>query len=180
MVRILAALFCATLMLHSGTASAADDDRNALPPQPEVIKRLFDCRKIESPAARLECFDREAAAVETAAIASQLIIADRDLVNVAERSLFGLRLPKLRLFGNGDSQEEELVNLETTLQSASLVRGGKWLLVLEDGARWLQIDSTPVLGSPGTGDAVTIERAALGSYSAKIGSKRAFRVKRIN
>lgn len=180
MVRLMAALLCATVMLHSGTASAADGDRNGPATQPEVIKRLFDCRKIEGAAARLDCFDRETAAVETAANASDLVIADRGQVDDAERSLFGLRLPKLGLFGGGKSQEEERASLETTLQSASVASGGKWLLVLEDGARWLQTDSTPVLGSPGAGDPVIIETAALGSYTAKIGSKRAFRVKRIN
>jgi hypothetical protein len=180
MVKISVALAGVAFILQSGTAFGADGDKVNERSQPEMIERLFDCRKIEDPAARLSCFDREVAAVEVAAATDDLVIADREQMKEARRGFFGLSLPKIKLFGGGDSDEEEITKVETTLLSASQASGGKWLLLMEDGAQWLQTDNTPVLGSPATGVAVTIERAALGSYIARIGKKRPIRVRRIN
>jgi len=180
MMKLSGTLAAITLMSCSVTALAVEADEVNGQAQPAIIERLFDCRKIEDPAARLSCFDREVAAVEVAAGTDDLVIADREQMKEAKRGFFGLSLPKIKLFGRGDSDEEEITKVEMTLLSASLASGGKWLLLMEDGAQWLQTDNTPVLGSPATGVAVTIERAALGSYIARIGKKRPIRVKRIN
>lgn len=181
MVRIFALLAGVIIASHPAFAFAQDSGAASESAVPDVIERLFECRKIADPTARLGCFDQQTAAVEAAASAKDLIIADRDQIKKARRGLFGLSLPKLDLFGgNADDEEERIAKIETTIQSALQVSGGKWLVVLEDGARWLQSDSTPVLGSPKAGEVIVIERAAMGSYMAKIGKKRAFRVQRIN
>lgn len=180
MVRALAVLASIAMTLQSAAAFAQQGAEATDSTIPEVIERLFECREIAEPEARLACFDQRAAAVEAAASAKDLVIADREQLKKARRGLFGLSLPKIGLFGGGDDDEEAIAKIETTVQSASQASGGKWLIVLEDGARWLQADSTPILGSTKAGDAITIERGAMGSYMAKIGKKRAFRVQRIN
>lgn len=181
MVRLLAVTVFIAATAHAGPALAGQDDHAKAMPVPEMIEKLFECRKIAEPAPRLACLDQQTAAIEAATKAKDLVIADREQIKEARRGLFGLSLPKIGLFGGGgDKDEEPIAKVESTLQSASPASGGKWLLVLEDGARWLQSDSTPVLGSPKAGDAIVIERAAMGSYMAKIGKRRAFRVQRIN
>lgn len=148
---------------------------------PEKIRKLFECREVADPEQRLACFDREILAVQQAQANEELVIADREQVREARKGLFGFKLPKFRLFGGGDGEDEDEINeIEASIASFHLVRGGKALMVLEDGARWMQTDNIPILGKVETGDTVFIERAALGSFKAKIGSRRAFRVERIN
>ena len=167
------------LVVPSHLATAQDRGVN-VEGTPEVVSRLFDCRKIEDPTERLACFDREVAVVEEAEASDALVIADREQIREARKGLFGFSLPKIRLFGGGDDDEEDIDELEAVIASANRARNGKMLLTLEDGARWIQTDNTPILGTIDPGDDVTIEKAALGSYKAKIGRKRAFRVKRLN
>jgi len=160
--------------------AAAQDRAVAAGEKPEIIERLFDCRKIDNPTERLACFDREVAAVEQAEESNDIVIADREGMQEARRGLFGFILPNVKLFGGGEEGVEDIDEIEAVIASAGRTRSGKMLITLEDGARWVQTDNTPVLGTIDPGDTVTIEKAALGSYKAKIGRKRAFRVKRLN
>lgn len=181
MVKLSVIVVGIVLAFQAAPAFAAGDDPTQTRPVPEMLERLFECRKNEDPMVRLACLERQTAEIEAATNSRELVVADRAQIREAKRGLFGLSLPKLGIFGGGGAGDEERIDkIETSLQAASQAAGGKWLLVLEDGAKWLQSDSTPVLGSPRAGDALTIERGAMGSYMAKIGKKRAFRVQRIN
>jgi hypothetical protein len=149
---------------------------------PEIIEELFDCRAIEEPEARLACFDREVAEVFEAQNSRQLVIADREQVRETRKGLFGFTLPKLGIFGGGDDDddEEEITEITSTITSIRRMGNGRYFIAIETGARWMQSDSTPVLGNPEAGDAITIKRAAMGSYMAKIEGRRAIRVKRVD
>lgn len=147
--------------------------------RPAVVERVFQCRTITEPTDRLACFDRETAAMEEAEKSEDLIIADREKVEEAKRGLFGLSLPKIKLFSSGD-KKDEVREIETTIASAKRNGRGKMMLVLEDGARWIQTDSTSIPRDPAKGDVIKIKSGAIGSFFAKIGSSRSFRVRRIN
>lgn len=147
--------------------------------RPEVVERVFQCRIVEEAAERLACFDRETALMEEAEQSDNLIIADKEQVQEARRGLFGLKVPKLKLFGGGDDKDE-ISEIETTVASARRNGLGKMILVLEDGARWIQTGSASVSADPDKGDSVTIRSGSLGSYFAKVNGGRPFRVKRIN
>lgn len=148
--------------------------------QPQQAVELFACSEITEATARLACYDREVAELKSAQEAKEVVIASREQVTEARRGLFGLTLPKIKLFGGGDDGEEPISEISATIQSARQVGRGKWIFVLEDGAKWQQSDSVPVLGTPKAGDTIIIKRAAMGSYKAKIGKRRAIRVRRLN
>lgn len=168
------------LVACSGAASAqgrAGPDPKATP---EAVKRLFECRNIADPTDRLACFDRESAIVEQATEADDLVMADREQLTEARKGLFGFSVPKLRLFDRGTEEERAIDQIEGVIASRRLSANGKLVVTLEDGSRWAQTDETPIPGSVNPGDPITIKRAAVGSFLAKIGTKRSFRIQRLN
>jgi hypothetical protein len=171
-------IFTVSAALFAAAAAPAA----AQPPEaerPEALTRLVGCRAVQSEAERLACYDREVAAFEAAEQSRQLVVMDRQQVRRTRRSLFGLVLPDLDIFGDDNPDEEEGVSaLETTLRSARQDAFGKWVLVLEDGARWHQIDSRELAREPRAGHPIRIRRAAMGSYLANIDGQIAIRVRR--
>src|SRR5215469_8545622 len=55
---------------------------------------------------------------------------------------------------------------------------GKWVIRLEDGATWTQVDSNDITPDPKIGEEVEIRRAALGSYMLVLPHHRSFRAHR--
>lgn len=164
----------------AGAASAQDRPALDHKSAPQVVERLFDCREIADPTERLACFDREVAVVEQATKSDDLVMADREQLSEARKGLFGFSIPKLRLFDRGSEEERALDQIEGVIASTRSSATGKLVVTLEDGARWAQTDDTPIPGSVRAGDRITIKRAAVGSFLGKIGTKRAFRVQRLN
>lgn len=147
--------------------------------RPEALDRLLGCRALEAADARLACFDREVAAFEAAQAANQLVVMDRQQVRRTRRSLFGLVLPDLGIFGDNNADPEEAVaEIETTIRSAAQNGLGKWVMVLEDGARWIQLDTRTLPRDPRGGMPIRIRRAAMGSYLANIDGQVAIRIRR--
>ncbi len=166
-------------VLAAAAAPAAAQEPEPAQARPEALTRLTECRNVQGEAERLACYDREVAAFEAAEQSRQLVVMDRQQVRRTRRSLFGLVLPDLDIFGDNEVDEEEGVSaLETTLRAASEDAYGKWILVLEDGARWRQIDSRTLARDPRGGHPIRIRRAAMGSYLANIDGQVAIRVRR--
>ena len=90
------------------------------PKRPEVIERITACRTIAASAERLACFDREVAALEAAADAREIAVVDREQVRRTRRSLFGLRLPDLGIFGDDDDEGED--SAATTMTKEKIPR----------------------------------------------------------
>lgn len=160
-----AALFAAT----SVTAHAED----ASSPVPPVYKAVLDCRAIADPAQRLACFDHTVEAMAAAGRDNALVVLDRDAMRENRKGIFGLQLPKLRIFGSGDDDVEEITS---TIARLGGDRGG-WTFYLADGAIWRQIDSRKVFAK--AGDTIKIRKAALGSFMASVRNAPGVRVKRV-
>lgn len=168
--------FAATLCCSVPAAAADKEDALAAPPT--IFTDLVACKTIADSEQRLACFDEKVAALESAQASKQVVIADREQVREARRGLFGLSLPRIKLFGDGD-ESEDVNELSTKIQSASRAGYGKWMIVLEDGATWLQTDSTKIYPYPEPGSDVLIKRGSFGSFTAKVGKGRFFKVKRV-
>jgi hypothetical protein len=172
-------LFC-VILLHSGVNSAANAADKAAPPRPEVFQKLVDCKALTDSAARLACYDARVAEIDAAERNADVVVVDRAQVKKANRGLFGLGLPKFgALFGRDNEKDEEVSEIEAKIKSASVDRAGNWTLTLDDGARWVQIVPKSI-NDPRPGQSVTIKRATMGSYMARVENRAAIRVKRVN
>ncbi|HEY0011446.1 MAG TPA: hypothetical protein VGB79_01185 [Allosphingosinicella sp.] len=171
----------AAAALLAGFASAAPAQRQRPGEErPAVLGRVVQCRSIASEAERLACFDREVAALDQAQSSGELLAMDRSQVRRTRRSLFGLTVPNLGIFGDDNEDEEEASRIETTIRSATQNAMGKWVIELADGARWLQIDSMNLNIRPRPGQPIRIRRAAMGSYLANVNNQTAIRMRRMN
>ncbi|WP_242446114.1 hypothetical protein [Sphingopyxis lindanitolerans] len=156
-------------------APAAARDKEA-PPRPAQIQQLYNCRDIADPTARLACFDREVGELSAADQAREITFTDRETAKKARRGLFGFSFPKLGGIFGGD--EDEIKEVETTIRSVSIDRSGKYTLVMDDDAVWVQIDTTMLPRQPKPGQKVKIKVATMGSYFATIDGGRTIRMKR--
>jgi hypothetical protein len=167
----------ALLIAASAPALAADKEIK----RPEVFDKLVGCRSIPDSAARLACYDAQVARLDEAAAKNEVVVVDRAEVRKARKGLFGLALPDLGgLFkGGGDNEAEEITQIESTIKSVSQNQSGKYVFLLEDGARWVQSD-TAGMRIPKPGMAIKIRKAAMGSYFANIADRPGFKVIRLN
>lgn len=168
-------LTIALSLLAAAAAPAAAQE--AARERPEALTRVLDCRSIADPGQRLACFDASVAAMAQAEAAEELVVVDRQQLRQTRRSLFGLTLPSLAIFGD-DGTEEESQRIETTIRQVGADPYGKYILVLEDGAVWRQTDSRELPIEPRVGHPIQIRRAAMGSFLANINKQTAIRVKR--
>ncbi len=164
----------AVLACVAALPAAAKD--KAPPARPAQIQELYACRDIADSAARLACFDREVGELSSADTAREITFTDRETAKKARRGLFGFSFPKLGGIFGGD--EDEIKEIETTIRSASIDRSGKYTLVMEDDAVWVQIDTARLPRQPKAGQKVKIKVATMGSYFATIDGGRSIRLKR--
>ena len=162
-------------------ALAAPPPNAATAPAPRAaqFEALTRCRALTDPAERFACLERSALALEQAADRGDIVIIDRQQIRTTKRTLFGLPIPRLDIFGSGD-QQEEISEVDGVVASASRNGDGRWSLELAGGARWLQIDDRVLGRSPRAGDKVRIERASLGTFMMKIGRHPGIRVRRLS
>jgi hypothetical protein len=177
---LLSATAAVTASLAGPAVAQEIDRRKALTAPPAIYTDLVACKDIAEPTARLACYDEKVTALQTAQSTNQVVIADREQVREARRGLFGLTLPRIKLFdGNGD-EGDQIEAIDGIIQSARTTPNGKWLFRLEDGAVWQQIGAPrSTARDPKAGDSITIKRAALGSFLAKVNDGRGFKVKRV-
>jgi hypothetical protein len=156
--------------------------KDAPQPRPEIFRKLIDCRSVADNAARLACYDAQVARFDEAESRNELVVVDKEQVKKARKGLFGLSLPDLGgVFGTGNDEEDKngLSEIQSTVKVAVTGASGKWTIILEDGAKWVQTDTT-VIRTPKPGQPIVIKRAALGSFLAKVNDLRAFKVMRVN
>jgi len=145
---------------------------------PQVFSDLVNCRTVSDDAARLACYDQRVGEMQAATENESLVVVERSEVQEAERGLFGLRLPRIRLFGGSD--DNRVNEIESTIVSVGGGgRGRGWIFRLEDGSLWEQIELRDQLSrDPRAGQPIVIRRAALGSFRAEVDGMRPIRVSR--
>lgn len=173
MKTLIGAAAIAGLLPGTALAQAGPQER------PALLRNLTSCRAIADSAARLACFDRATAAIDEAEKRKDLVVVDRDQLRKTRRTLFGLTLPNLSVFGDDNKDQEGVERIDSTIKTATQNGLGKWVFALPDGALWEQIDSRDLAVTPRAGHGIKIRRAALGSYLANVKEQTAIRVRRM-
>lgn len=156
-------------ILFVALATPLAAQRAPAPVQPRHLGALEACRAIAADAARLACFDREAAALLTASRSGDLTVVDRADLRTARRSLFGFSLPKLPFFSNDKSAEDTPDTLESTIVTAQGLANGRYRMTIATGdAVWETSESRLTLNEPRAGQKIVISKGALGSYFLRI------------
>jgi len=170
------------LLLGAPALAAAQRGNQAPPARPETFEALVRCRTITDDAARLACFDRAAAALQAAQERREVVVVDRQQVREGRRRLFGLALPRIPIFGGGDDDEQgedRVSTVEGVVASASQDGLGHWVVSLQDGAVWTQVDNNALALRPRPGQRVVINRGALGSFMMRVNNQPGIRVRRV-
>ncbi|MEA3050925.1 MAG: hypothetical protein QOG84_2761 [Sphingomonadales bacterium] len=170
----------AAIMVAGGAGVLAKPSRpDTTRQRPETFEALVRCRSIADEKQRLACYDGAAAALEQAADRHDLVVIDRKQVRETKRTLFGLELPRLSIFGGGnDDAADEVKEVEGVVQTAFQDGNGRWVVTLADGATWAQIDNSPIAFRPKAGQKVRIHRGAIGSYIMNINGQPGVKARR--
>lgn len=174
---LLPPLALAGLVVLAAFASPADAQHRA-PGRAEVIQKLAACGSAADDAAQLACYRQATAAILKAEADGEIVIVDRQDAREVRREAFGLSLPSLSLFDRGES-EEALSTFVGQVRAARQDPAGRWVVQLDSGATWTQVETLPLRSTPKPGMPVTISKAALGSYKMKIGDQHAVRARRV-
>jgi|APFEC2959095171_1045051.scaffolds.fasta_scaffold00028_87 hypothetical protein len=145
-----------------------------------AVDAITACRDVADSAARLACFDKAVATLAAARDKKEVVVLDRAEVQKTRRSLFGFTLPRIKLFGGGDDDDnaEDIKEINGSVAGVSAVAGDRWTVTLDDDTRWITTESARGF-PPRAGETVRIRRAALGSYDASFNKRRTIKVRRI-
>jgi hypothetical protein len=142
------------------------------------LQQLIDCRKLTDSAQRLACYDQAASALDQAEAKGDIVVVNREQARKVRRQAFGFTLPSISLFERGE-KAEDIATADGKIASARRLPSGHWEVKLEDGATWVQIDSTEIPLDPKPGQKVRIRKASLGSYQMTVGNQREVKVHRL-
>lgn len=172
-----AALFVLALVSSIPSAQA---QTGATGDRPESYSAVTRCRTITDKEARLACFDDAVAKLDTAIDRRDVVVVDREHIRQTKKTLFGLSLPDLNLFGGSGKDVDEISAIDGVVGGARMDENNAWIVQLEGGATWRQIDSRPLALSPRRGSKVVIRKAALGSYMMRVDGQPGIRVRRVS
>ena len=170
-------VLAAGILASSGANAAPGKDKPE--PLPPEFSRLMACRSITDSTQRLACYDREISVVGTANARGDIVVVNREEIRKTRRSLFGLSLPDLGVFGGGELPGDA-DQLETTIKYAKQGPNGKWIFVLAEGGQWVQLDSQDFQVDPAPGQPVRVKRGAMGSFKMNVNNQHAVSVHRVN
>ncbi len=155
------------------TAPALAKDEPVKIPTP--VQDVVDCQAITDSAARLACYDAKVPVMAAGIEKRDLVVADRAMVREAERDLFGISVPRIKLFGAGG--QEELKEIESTIASIRMASDGMPIFTLADNSRWKQIEGRNVFPKPG--DKIRVKRMPMGGFMANVNGQTGVRVVRL-
>jgi hypothetical protein len=144
-------------------ASAAPAAPKVEAQQAAVLKAITDCRTVDTPEARLACYDKAVDAFDKAEAKGQVIVVDREQVQAVRRQSFGFNIPSIAAFSKG-ARPEELDRVTIELRSAHQSGDGKWVMTSKDDAVWRQTDDQTLAMDPHSGSTVMIKNGVLGSF----------------
>jgi hypothetical protein len=142
-----------------------------------MLQQLIDCRKLTDSAARLACYDGATVALDQAEAKGDIVVVDREQARKVRRQAFGFSMPSITLFERGETQAD-IENITAKVGTAGRNGAGRWVIELEDGAVWTQVDSNELHRNPKPGMSVSIRKATMGSFLMSIDNMRAFRARR--
>jgi hypothetical protein len=176
-------LLLALLTMLQPAAAAADVS------EADMVK----CAGIVADAERLACYDSLAGRIAAAAAvveqrqaeaAAAKRKADAEAAAAAARAAEEAAARKREAFGAETTAKRDMLSEDKLDELSGRVtdyytdRYGKYVLVLDNGQIWKQVDGKLLI--PREGDEVIVERAALGSYNMKIlRQKRSVKAKRV-
>jgi hypothetical protein len=151
-----------------------------------ALQAVVDCRAVTDRDARLACYDKAAASLDEAESSGQVVVVDREQARQVRREVFGLQLPSLDIFnlaGGGKAASaiakgDDVDRLAATVKSAFREGSGRWVIELDTGAVWRQIEDSDVQVDARAGSKVEIRRASLGSFFLKVDGQPAFKAHR--
>lgn len=176
MVTFPAARHLVTVTFLSTLATSAVAAGDSQPP-PKAVQAAIDCRRLTDDKARLACYDQAVDALGKQLAQGEVVAVDHAQVQQVKRQAFGFALPSLSLFDRS-GKPEEMSEVVLAVENAQRLGDGKWLLRLEGGQVWRQIDTSDFSRDPKPGAKATIKKAMLGSYMMMIGGHAPVRVHR--
>jgi hypothetical protein len=133
-------------------------------PTPQALTDVYSCAQIQDDAQRLQCYDGAVGRLRQAETQGQVVAVDRAQAQEIERDSFGFHLPSLsQLLPNLEGGDEALDNVEMTVARVRVSALGYHTFEMENGQVWTQVEPESARNVR-AGDAVTIRRAALGSF----------------
>lgn len=163
------------LVMYAGSALGQPPTQTAAP---EQMQRLLSCEARQGSTERLQCFDREIAAIRQSLERRDLVVVDRAQATQTRRGLFGFSVSGLGGLFDGDG-EDEVKQIESLVKRGYRNPEGGWTVLLGDNSRWTQTDDSPIALEPRSGDKVVIKRAAFGSFSMSVNQQPGVKVRRI-
>lgn len=145
---------------------------------------VYACIDVAEDLERLACYDAAVGRLKAAEETGDVVTVTRQQVEEVKRDSFGFSLPSLpklvmpKLGGDDDGGEIK----EMTIAVDRITRGGdgKFIIYLENGQVWQQIENKKVYYSAKRGvENVTIKSAALGSFRMQFDDGVPFRARRI-
>jgi hypothetical protein len=177
----------AVLILTAGTLALAGPAPSADKPskakRAAALQAVVDCRPITDSGARLACYDAAAAKLDEAEAKGQVVVVDREQARQVRKEVFGLQLPSLDIFnlgggGKGVAQGEDVDRITATVKQAWRSGDGKWVVELDTGAVWRQLEDGDLARDPHPGSKAEIRKASLGSFFLKLDGQPAFKAHR--
>ena len=153
------------------------------PSRAPELQAIVDCRGLTDRDSRLACYDAAADKLDRAEASGQVVVVNREQVRKVRRDVFGLQLPSLDIFSaigrkGPNAVSEDIDHLDGVVKAAWHGEGGHWMLELETGAVWRQIDSFELASDPHPGSKVDIRKGALGSFFVKVDGQPSFKAHR--
>jgi hypothetical protein len=155
------------VLLFVGSAAAADEPASSVP------QELHSCAAINRNPERLACYDRAVAAL----IAGKASTGTSS--GATPEATFGvISNARGAPAPSGAEQKADLQSLTAKVKGFGRGDDGSLLIQLDNGQTWRQLSGSESLLK--VGDAVTINRAALGSFQMVMPSGRSAKVRRIS
>lgn len=152
--------------------------------QPKASAKMFEdvlqCRSIVDATERLTCYDKRVAAIGDAQARNEVAVLDKESVRQAERQSFGLSAPVVPQIEApvGGGRDEELSEIQSKIVSFQPTARDRWRMQLADGSEWQTLE-TIAFRVPAANMAVTVRKAALGTYLLRPAGWPAIRARRV-
>ena len=114
-------------LLTLASSAVAQDRSKEAPTPPPVYDAVVACEAITEAQSRLACFDRSVAALSAAIRDKQVVVLDGATVREARRGIFGLSLPRLKLFDSDD--DEAVTEIDSTITGVRMAKDGMPIFV---------------------------------------------------